>query len=312
MHLSFVVPVKDESGSLRDLLNAILATMESAGERSFEVVFVDDGSTDGSWELMRQLADDRREKVRAVRLRRNFGKAAALMVGFGLARGDVIVTMDGDLQDDPSEVPKLLQRLDEGYDLVSGWKQIRQDPLSKTAPSRLFNAVTRVLTGVRLHDFNCGFKAYRREVLQGIRLYGELHRYIPVLAHDRGYRVSEVPVRHHSRRHGSSKFGTERFARGLLDLFTVLATTRYLQRPGHLFGGLGMLLGVVGTGSLGYLGVLWILGYRPIGNRPLLFFGILLVIVAVQLVTLGVLAELVVRHAAPRPVDEMVAEVTGG
>lgn len=308
--LSIIVPVKDEAASIRELQLAVHRVMEATGERSFEILFVDDGSTDGSWDLMRQLATERPETTRAIRLRRNFGKSAALMVGFRHARGGVVVTMDADLQDDPDEIPRLLARLEEGYDLVSGWKETRQDPLSKTLPSKLFNRVTGLLTGVPLHDFNCGFKAYRRDVLKNLRLYGELHRYIPVLAHDLGFRITEVSVRHHPRRHGTSKFGAERFARGLLDLFTILATTRYLQRPGHLFGGLGLALGSAGTLALTYLGTLWMLGHRPIGNRPLLFVAILLVIVAVQLVSLGILAELIVRNSDPRTAEEMVADVT--
>lgn len=295
VELSFVVPAKDEEGTLRALFDAIRDTVTGLG-KSFEVIFVDDGSTDGSWAEMRALVAEHPGVARAVRLRRNFGKATALAVGFSECRGDIVFTIDADLQDDPREVPRFLEKLEQGFDVVSGWKRHRRDPLSKTLPSRIFNRATAWTSGVRLHDFNCGFKAYRHEVLRGLDVYGELHRYIPILAAHLGYRVGELEVRHHERAHGVSKYGAERYARGLLDLLTVLATTRYINNPGHLFGGLGLAVGLAGMAVLVYLAVLWFLDLGPIGTRPLFSLGILLMILSVQLVSLGVVAELLTRH----------------
>ena len=234
-----------------------------------------------------------------MRLRRNFGKAAALQAGFEEAQGEIVVTIDGDLQDDPSEIPRLLAKLDEGFDLVSGWKTKRRDPLSRRIPSRIFNAVTGRLSGLRLHDLNCGLKAYRAEVVRGLRIYGELHRFIPVLAHYRGFRVAELPVNHRPREHGRSRYGMERYVRGFLDLLTVTFMGRYRHRPLHLFGGLGLLLGAIGTLLLGYLTVLKLMG-EAIGHRPLLTLGVLLVVVGVQLVSLGLVSELVASHHEER------------
>jgi glycosyltransferase involved in cell wall biosynthesis len=215
-----------------------------------------------------------------------------LTVGFAEARGAIVITMDADLQDDPQEIPSLLNKLAEGFDLVSGWKYPRRDPLTKTLPSKLFNWATSRLSGVRLHDFNCGFKAYRREVVKEIRFYGDLYRYIPVLAHWQGFRVTEVPVRHHPRQFGQSKYGISRFLRGFFDLITILYLTQYIHRPLHLFGGVGLLS--LGTGTMInlYLTVLWFLGERPIGNRPLLTLGVLLMIIGVQFIFFGLLAEM--------------------
>lgn len=309
-YLSFVVPVKDEALSLSFLFDEIQKIMQTEVKKTFEVVFVDDGSEDDSWRIIKGLAEDYPSQVKGLRLRRNFGKAVALAVGFKASRGAVIFTLDADLQDDPREIPRFLSKLEAGYDVVSGWKEKRFDPLSKTLPSRLFNRVTSFITGIPLHDFNCGFKAYRREVLESIKLYGELHRYIPVLAHDLGFRIGEISVKHHKRRSGKSKYGWERYIRGFIDLITVLATTRYLQKPGHLFGGTGILFGLAGTGILAYLSTLWFLEIRPIGGRPLFFLGILLLILGIQLLSLGVVAELITRHAGGRPLDKVVAEET--
>src|SRR6266571_4735942 len=225
------------------------------------------------------------QNVRVVRLRRNFGKAAALVAGFGQAKGDVIVTMDGDLQDDPAEIPRLLAKLDEGFDLVSGWKAHRRDPITRRALSRIFNWVTGRVSGLRLHDLNCGLKAYRAEVVQGLRLYGELHRFIPVLAQYRGHRIAELPVNHRPREHGRSRYGVERYLRGFLDLLTVSFIGRYRYRPLHLFGGLGLGLGALGLAVLVYLTILKI-GGEAIGRRPLLILGVLLVVVGLQFFSL--------------------------
>jgi len=303
IEVSVVVPVLDEAESLGALHRELTAALEALG-RPYEILFVDDGSGDGSFEVVEKLhrADDR---VRGLQLRRNFGKAAALATGFREARGDLVVTLDADLQDDPGELPKLLAALEEAeVDLVSGWKQDRQDPRSKTWPSRLFNCVTGRLTGLRLHDFNSGFKAYRREVVQEVRLYGELHRFVPALAAWRGFRVAEVPVRHRPRRFGRSKFGGARFWRGCLDLVTVLFLTRYTRRPLHLFGGLGLLAWTVGFVANAYLTALWLAGAQPIGTRPLLAFGVLCMLVGIQFFAIGLLSELVLSYQS-RAADEV-------
>ena len=294
VELSVILPVLDEVDSLDVLYRELTTVLQSLG-RPYELIFVDDGSRDGSFTRIEKLhrSDDR---VRAIQLRRNFGKAAALAVGFRAARGDILITLDADLQDDPAEIPRLLARLEEGQDLVSGWKRDRQDPCSKTWPSRLFNGVTGWLTGVRLHDFNSGFKAYRREVVEEIRLYGELHRFIPALAAWRGFRVDELPVHHRARRFGRSKFGSARFWRGCLDLVTVLFLTRYTRRPLHLFGGLGLAAWTVGFGANLYLTGLWLAGVRPIGTRPLLAFGVLSMLVGIQFFAVGLLSELVLSY----------------
>ena len=294
VELSVILPVLDEVDSLDLLYRELTTVLQSLG-RPYELIFVDDGSRDGSFTRIEKLhrSDDR---VRAIQLRRNFGKAAALAVGFRAARGDILITLDADLQDDPAEIPRLLARLEEGQDLVSGWKRDRQDPRSKTWPSRLFNGVTGWLTGVRLHDFNSGFKAYRREVVEEIRLYGELHRFIPALAAWRGFRVDELPVHHRARRFGRSKFGSARFWRGYLDLVTVLFLTRYTRRPLHLFGGLGLAAWTVGFGANLYLTGLWLAGVRPIGTRPLLAFGVLSMLVGIQFFAVGLLSELVLSY----------------
>ncbi len=300
VEISAVVPLFNEQASLRELYTRIIAVLEGLN-REFELIFVNDGSNDESATVLDDLhAEDSR--VGVIHFRTNFGKAAALDAGFKAARGDFIVTLDADLQDDPKEIPRLLAQLDAGFDVVSGWKKIRQDPWHKTLPSKLFNAVVRRVSKLPLHDFNCGFKAYRAEALENLTLYGELHRYIPVLVASRGFRVTELPVEHHARRHGRSKYGLERFAKGFFDLLTVILTTRYRSRPLHLFGLGGLALGSAGGLILTYLAGLWLAGYRPIGNRPLLFFGLLLVMVGVQLVSTGLIAEMIAaRHSDGQP-----------
>ena len=294
IEVSAVLPVLDEVESLGVLHRELTEVLTRLG-RPYEIIFIDDGSRDGSFERIEKIARED-ERVRGVQLRRNFGKAAALAVGFREAQGDLIVTLDADLQDDPAEIPKLLNRLEDGVDLVSGWKQDRQDPRSKTWPSRLFNRVTGFLTGVRLHDFNSGFKIYRREVVEDIRLYGELHRFIPALAAWRGFQVAEVPVHHRSRQFGRSKFGSARLWRGFLDLLTVLFLTRYTRRPLHLFGGLGLIAWTVGFAVNLYLTGIWLVGAQPIGTRPLLAFGVLSMLVGVQFFAVGLLSELVLSY----------------
>jgi len=309
--LSIVIPAKDEEESLPLVVARILAAAAASGQIVRDIVLVDDGSRDNTWRVMAELAAEN-EMIQAIRLRRNFGKATALMVGVGACHGDVIITMDADLQDDPDEISRFIETLDLGYDLVCGWKKERHDPLNKTVPSRLFNKVTAAISGVKLNDFNCGFKAYRREIFDTIELYGELHRYVPVLANALGYRIAEIPVRHHARRYGASKYGMARYLRGFLDLLTVVLITRFAYRPGHLFGGIGSLLAASGTLALGYLIALKLLTGASIGSRPLLLLGVLAVIVGVELILFGMLAELII-HRTQRPVEmrHLVAEQQG-
>ncbi len=304
--ISVVVPVHDEERTVALLYDELASALDPLGQE-WEAVFVDDGSGDGSFAALTRL-HAQATNVRVVRLRRNFGKAAALVAGFDQARGETIVTMDADLQDDPAELPRLLAKLDEGFDLVSGWKTRRQDPWSRRVLSRIFNAVTSWMSGVRMHDMNCGLKAYRAEVAHGLRLYGELHRFIPVLAHHRGYRIAELPVNHRPREHGRSRYGFERYLRGFLDLLTVSFIGRYRQRPLHLFGGLGLLLGLLGTAILVYLTIVKALGHA-IGNRPLLTLGVLLVVVGMQFFSLGLISEMITSHHEERAAERERAEL---
>jgi glycosyltransferase involved in cell wall biosynthesis len=297
--LSVLVPVKDEVGSIDQLVDEVVATLSpDEGPKpieEWELILVDDGSSDGSWEAMekRTTADGR---VRALRLRRNFGKSAALAAGLSEATGTLIAMMDGDLQDDPAELPGMLARLSEPADLVGGYKEDRKDPLGKRLPSKVFNGVTSAVTGLQLRDHNCGLKLARREVFENVPLYGEMHRFLAALAHAQGFRVVEHTVNHRPRLHGTSKFGLERYARGGLDLLTVVTLTRYNRRPAHLFGGFGLLFGLVGAAILLYLSGAWAFAGQSIGNRPLLLFGVLLVLLSVQLASLGLLAELLVSQ----------------
>jgi glycosyltransferase involved in cell wall biosynthesis len=302
--ISIVVPVYNEEESVRPLHEALTASLQQLGQ-SYEIVFVDDGSRDGTFTVLRALyeADPH---VRVVRFRRNFGKTPALVAGFQHARGDVVFTMDADLQDDPAEIPAFLNKLAEGYDLVTGWKYPRHDPITKTLPSFFFNRMVWMATGVRVHDINCGFKAYRREVLEDLKLYGELHRFIPVLAHQRGFRVSEVKVRHHKRKFGKSKFGARRFLRGFLDLLMVMFLMSYLRTPLRLFGTIGFLLSLAGLIIDGYIVADRFLpfgSHQEIHNRPLLFVGIMLLIFGVSFILTGLQSEMI-RHFAYRPEEE--------
>jgi glycosyltransferase involved in cell wall biosynthesis len=287
--ISIVVPLLNEAATVSSLYEEIAAALGDSGDE-WEVVYVDDGSTDGSYrELVRLHAAF--TNVRVVRLRRNFGKAAALAAGVEAAGGEVIVTMDADLQDDPAEIPKLLEKLDEGYDVVSGWKCDRQDPLVRRVVSRIYNGATALATGVRLHDMNCGLKAYRAEVFEHVRLYGERHRFVPVLAHHLGFSVTELPVNHRPRLNGRSRFGIERYLRSPFDLLTIVFMGRYRYRPLHLFGGVGLIASLAGTAILLYL-TAEKLGGAGIGKRPLLMLGVLLVVVGVQFLSLGLIGEM--------------------
>lgn len=295
--ISVVIPVYNEAESLREVQRELAEALGRTG-KSWEVLYVDDGSRDGSDRVIAELASaDRR--VRGLSFRRNFGKSAALAVGFRAARGDWVMTMDADLQDDPSELPKLIEALEGGYDLVSGWKMQRRDPISKTLPSRLFNAVTSKVVGIRLHDYNCGFKLYRREVVENIEVYGELHRFVPALAHWRGFRVGEVGVHHRPRRFGHSKFGAARFVNGFLDLLSAAFLSSSALKPLHLFGRIGLLFLFLGTGLGVYFVVLWF-GGEPIRVRPLMLFGAGLILLGIQLILMGLLGEMIARLGVSR------------
>lgn len=286
-----VVPLYDERPSLDVLYRRLSAVLAEVAPH-YEIIFVDDGSTDGAIKRLKELrATDR--SVKYIRFRRNFGKSAALAAGFRAARYEIIATMDADLQDIPEQLPKLLRQLDEGYDLVSGWRYQRNDKLTKRMGSRVYNSVTSLLTGVRLHDINCGFKCYRREVLDEVMVYGERHRYIPVLASYRGFRLGEVKIDHAPREHGESRYGLERVLGGFFSLLTVILMTRYTNKPLHFFGVMGLLLAGVGTAIDLYLIILRVLFHEWLSNRPLLIIGTLFAIVGVQLVLFGLLAEMV-------------------
>lgn len=310
--ISIVIPVKDEQNTLKVLTERITGEVGKLHPAySAEIIFIDDGSTDQSWDVMCDLVKDNQDIISAIRFRRNCGKALALEAGFRKAKGDIIFTMDADLQDDPAEIPRFLHMLNNGLDMVSGWKKKRHDPISKTLPSKLFNKVTAKLTGVPLRDFNCGFKAYKREVIEVVNLYGELHRFTPVLAYDYGFRVDELEIQHHPRKHGISKYGWERYLRGLIDLITVIATTRWLNKPGHFFGGIGFLTGLLGGCILAYLFILWVFGFGPIGNRPLLTFGVLLTITSMQMISLGIIAEFFIKTNKNDNLKDFISETIG-
>lgn len=297
--LSIVIPVLDEEGSIPELVDRIRSVCDGSGF-SFEVLFVDDGSTDETWDVIREM-HERDPRVAGIRFRRNYGKSAALAVGFEKARGRYVVTMDGDLQDDPAEIPGLIALLETGYDLVSGWKKKRQDPISKTVPSRFFNVVTRRIAGIPLHDFNCGLKAYRSEVVKTVKVYGELHRYIPLLAKWEGFeRITEKEVQHHPRRHGTTKFGLERFLRGFLDLLSVTFLTRFASRPMHFFGTFGTLAFLGGFVISLWISIDKLFFGHPIGDRPLLLFGVALILVGVQMFTTGLIGQMIVEPRMQR------------
>jgi len=295
VELSFVIPVLNEHESLPQLYQEIVT--HTAGS-AFEIIFVDDGSGDGSFEIMKSLATQD-SRVKVIRFRRNFGKAAALQKGFEYASGEVIITMDADLQDNPAEISSLLGKLDEGFDLVSGWKKVRHDPLHKIIPSRLFNWVTARTFRLKLRDYNCGFKAYRRPLVKELSLYGEMHRYIPALAHSLGFKVGEIAVEHRARQHGKSKYGVERYLRGFFDLLTVKMVTQYVKSPLYLFGRIGLFATLLGVLISGYLAVMKLFFGMPLTNRPLLFLGLMLILGGLQFISLGLISELIINRISP-------------
>lgn len=308
--LSIVIPLFNEAASLLELHEKISAAVQESRMHA-EIIFIDDGSTDRSFEALREI-HQRDRRVRVVRFRRNFGKSAALAAGFKSANGQFIVTMDADLQDDPAEIKHLVDELQRGdFDLISGWKKHRHDPFIKKISSKIFNRVTGFMTGLRLHDINCGLKAYRREVTSTIPVYGELHRFLPVLAFKEGFRVGEVVVKHHPRKHGKSKFGPSRFTKGFFDLITVLFLSRYTKRPLHLFGVAGTLAFIAGLGVAAYLTFERLVNKEYLTNRPILFLGLLLMIIGVQAVSIGLLGEMITAANTQAP-SYFVKEELGG
>jgi len=301
MQLSLVIPLLNEADSLPELQRQIEEALQSAG-LEYEGLYMDDGSRDNSWEIIESLAAEN-PRVKGIKFQRNFGKAAGLRAGFAHARGDVVVTLDADLQDDPAEIPGLYRMIiEDGYDMVSGWKKKRLDPVGKKLPSRFFNFVVRVMSGIRLHDFNCGLKAYRKNVVKSIELYGEMHRYIPVIAKWAGFdRIGEKVVHHRKRQYGKSKYGIERFMRGFLDMLSVMFITRFGKRPMHLFGLLGTLMFFAGFVILVYLTVtkIWFNAYG-MTQRPLFYLGLLTVTLGAQLFLTGFIAELITRSSADK------------
>ena len=313
-----MIPIKDEQESL-EALHAAICTQCAETQLDYQIVFVDDGSTDRSWEIASQLVGQDAGRTEAIRFRRNFGKAAALSAGFEACRCDVVITMDADLQDDPKEIGRFLEKLAAGYDVVSGWKRVRHDPWHKVFPSRVFNALVSYLTKVSLHDHNCGFKAYRREVLDEVELYGELHRFVPVLAAARGWRVGEIEVEHHARQFGRSKYGVSRLVKGFLDLLTVRFLTGYAGRPLHLIGSLGLLCFASGGLCMIYLTIVRIVSWLNespdddlhLHRSALFYFSILALLLGAQLIAAGLLAELIVSRTAEAHRPYSIAERIG-
>ena len=311
--LSIVIPVYNEEESLETLHQQIDEVGKSNGY-DLDIVFVDDGSSDCSWNVIQSLAD-KDPRVQAIRFRRNFGKAAGLNAGFSVARGETVMTLDADLQDDPAEIPAFLEKMDEGFDVVSGWKKRRHDPWHKVGPSRVFNWMVSRLTGVELHDHNCGMKCYKREIFDEVTLYGELHRFVPVLAAARGYRVSERVVQHRARQFGHSKYGVTRIIKGFLDLLTVKFLTGFGQRPQHILGTIGLLSFLLGGFGMVYLAVYWLvgqiwpdLGLMPLHQRPAVIYSVGLLLLGAQFMTVGFLGELVIAYNQKSERNYSIAE----
>lgn len=306
--VTVVVPLYNEESSLVELSVALKKVLDNM-RCTWEVIFIDDGSTDASFQKLQEIHRVN-TRFKCLKFKRNYGKSAALQEGFKAAKGDYVITMDADLQDDPFEIPALISKLNEGFDLVSGWKKVRHDPFIKKHTSRLFNKVTSVMVGLRLHDYNCGLKAYVKDVVKNIKVYGEMHRYIPALAHLSGYRVTEIPVTHHERKYGTTKYGLSRFFNGLFDLITVLFTTKYIKRPLHLFGFIGVLSFLAGFGVLIYLTIMKFVESVPISGRPLFFVAILMAIVGVQFFSIGLIGEMITKTSIEN--DNVIVDKTLG
>lgn len=305
MQLSIIIALLNEVESLKPLHEKLTTVLNRIGKQ-YEIIYIDDGSDDGSFDVLKEIhAEDKTVKV--IRFRRNFGKSAALAAGFAQAQGEIMITLDADMQDDPAEIPRFLSKIDEGYDLVVGWKYPRLDPITKTLPSKLYNFVLRTSTGIMMHEFNSGFKAIRGLAAKELRLYGEMHRYIPVLVHWRGYGVTEIKVKHHPRQFGKSKFGLSRFSRGLFDFITVYFLTQFNRRPLHFFGWLGTISFALGFIINLYLSIIWFSG-ELIGSRPLLILGTLLLIIGGQFFSLGLIAEMVTYDTYSRETDYSIRE----
>jgi glycosyltransferase involved in cell wall biosynthesis len=289
--ISIVIPLYNEAESLKELYNQISIVFKII-QKSFEVIFIDDGSTDNSIEVLKELYS-KNKNIKIYQFRKNFGKSAALAYGFSKVQGDIVITMDADLQDDPKEIPSLISKINEGYDLVSGWKKKRYDPFIKRITSKFYNKITATVAGLNIHDFNCGLKAYRREVVREMPIYGQMHRYLPLLAHWQGFRVGEIVVEHHARKYGKSKFGPWRFFAGFFDILTITFLNRFNKRPLHLFGSIGIISLILGTAICSYLAAYWLFVRHSLSNRPILFLGILLIIVGIQVISLGLLGEMI-------------------
>jgi len=306
--VTVIVPLYNEEDSLVELSVALKKVLE--GMRcTWEVIFIDDGSTDKSYQKLQEIHRVN-SRFKCVKFKRNYGKSSALQEGFKAAKGDYVITMDADLQDDPDEIPAMITKLNEGYDLVSGWKKVRHDPFIKKHTSKLFNYVTSKMVGLKLHDYNCGLKAYVKDVVKNIKVYGEMHRYIPALAHLSGYKVTEMAVTHHERKYGKTKYGVSRFFNGLFDLITVLFTTKYIKNPLHLFGFIGVLSSLLGVGILIYLTILKFFESTPISGRPLFFIAILMAIVGVQFFSIGLIGEMITKTSVEN--DNVIIDKTLG
>ena len=306
--ISVVVPLYNEEDSLVELSVSLKKVLDGL-RCSWEVLFIDDGSTDRSYQKLQEI-NRVNSRFKCLKFKRNYGKSSALQEGFKAAKGDYVITMDADLQDDPEEIPALIAKLNEGYDLVSGWKKVRHDPFIKKHTSKIFNGVTSMMVGLKLHDYNCGLKGYVRDVVKNVKVYGEMHRYIPALAHLSGFRVTEIAVTHHERKYGKTKYGLSRFFNGLFDLITVLFTTKYIKRPLHLFGFIGVLSFMAGTGILLYLTILKFFEATPISGRPLFFVGILMAIVGVQFFSIGLIGEMITKTTVEN--DNVIIDKTLG
>ena len=311
--ITVVIPVFNEMENIPILVERLKRILEGNGS-DWEILFVDDGSTDNTFQILDEVAD-KNESISIIKLKRNFGKSVALNTAFGYAKGDMIITMDGDLQDDPEEIPKFIEKIEDGYDLVVGWKYPRNDPITKKIPSKLFNRLTRMLMGVDIHDFNCGYKAFKSKTLEDICLYGEMHRYIPVLIAWQGFRIAEIKVKHHPRKYGKSKYGASRIIKGFLDLITVKFLTDYSTRPLHIFGIAGILSFLAGFFIGLYLAVLKYCKEVGIGDRPLLLLSVLLIILGLQFISIGLLGEMIafqeVKREKRENVEGYIEEVVG-